>query len=208
MKLSVSLLLASGLLAGAAQAQGQNPSFNLVNRGNAPIRELYVTPAGDANWGRNRLVRGPIAPGASFAVRRRVDGNCIFDMRVVFADGRSEQRRALDTCKADDIAIGGAAAGAPAGTMVGKARDDPSFRLINRGTQSIDALYATPAGLGNWGENRLGAASLAPYMDRVVTVPRQPSAACQFDVKVVFANRKALEKHNANLCRIDDLPVP
>ncbi len=208
MKLPVSLLLASGLLAGVAQAQGQNPSFNLLNRGNAPIRELYVTPSGDANWGRNRLGRGPIAPGSSFAVRRHVDGNCIFDIRVVFADGRSEQRRALNTCTADDIAIGGGAAGAAAGTTVGKAKDDPSFRLINRGTQSIDALYATPAGLGNWGENRLGTASLAPQTDRVINVPRQPSAACQFDVKVVFADRKALEKHNANLCRINDLPVP
>ncbi len=213
MRLSGPILAASlltSLLAGhAALAEGaQNPSFNLLNRSSSAIRELYVTPAGDERWGRNRLTR-PVPAGASFPVRRRIDGNCIFDIRVVYADGRKQDRRGVDSCKTEDVAIGTtvetSVAGASKAGASGKANDDPSFRLVNHGGQSIAELYATPSGLGHWGENRL-ATPLAPGAEQSVHVDRQSS--CLFDVKVVLADHKAREKHNTNLCRINDLPVP
>lgn len=125
-------LLSAALAAATARpaaAQSGDPSFTLVNRGGVPLRELFVTPAGDANWGRNRLDRGPLAPGAKFAVARRRNGNCIMDIRAVFADGRREERRGLNTCELDAVAVGepGAAGAAT------KESDDPSFRLVNRG---------------------------------------------------------------------------
>ena len=191
------IALAAGLLATAAHGQGpQNPSFNLQNRSSSAIRELYVTPAGDERWGRNRLNQ-PLPAGASFAVRRRVDGNCVFDIRVIYVDGRTEDRRGVDTCRSDAVAVGG-------GTGR-KAADDPSFRLVNRGEQAILELYATPAGTGQWGQNRLQEA-LAPHSERVIAVARQ--AGCRFDLKVVLADRHAREKRNADLCRVTDLPVP
>ena len=184
------------LIVGSAHAQGtQNPSFNLLNRSSSAIKELYVTPAGDERWGRNRLAE-PLRAGASFAVRRRIDGNCIFDIRVVYTDGRIEDRRGLDSCKAEDVAVGG---------VTQKASDDPSFHLVNRGDQSIVELYATPAGSGRWGQNRLET-PLPPHAQRAVAVPRQSS--CRFDLKVVLADHHAREKHEADLCRITDLPVP
>ncbi len=207
------------LLSGAAPAGGQeqNPSFNLVNAGLSPIRELYVTPAGDARWGRNRLEGVTIAVGGSYPVRRRIDGNCIFDIRAVFADGRTEDRRTINTCTAADISVGRAAASQPAVgrsagpaaptlSAPGKAADDPSFRLVNRGAQPVVEAFATPAGLGNWGENRLRGTPLAPATDRMVHVPRQ--GTCLFDLRVVFADHTAREKRRADLCRITNLPVP
>lgn len=207
MRLSGPILAASlltGLFAGhAALADGaQNPSFNLLNHSSEAIRELYVTPAGNERWGRNRLTR-PVPAGASFAVRRRIDGNCIFDIRVVYADGRSQDRHGVDSCKTDDIAVGAAESTGAGAT--GKAADDPSFRLVNRGAQPIAELYATPSGLGHWGENRLDA-PLLPGTERMVHIDRQPS--CLFDLKVVLADHKAREKHGTDLCRINNLPVP
>lgn len=193
------IVLAVGLLtAGAAQAQGtrQNPSFNLLNRSSATIKELFVTPAGDARWGRNRLME-PLQPGASFAVRRRIDGNCIFDIRVVYADGRTEDRRGVNSCETEDVAMGGGVAR--------KANNDPSFRLVNRGDQAIVELYATPAGSGRWGQNRLDT-PLPPHTQRAVAIA--PQSSCRFDLKVVLADHHAREKHEADLCRITDLPVP
>jgi hypothetical protein len=187
----------------AAQAQTQNPSFNLLNHGRSAITQLYFTPAGDANWGRNRLRGGSIAPGASYAARRRIDGNCIFDIRVVFADGRIEDRRNLNTCTADDVAFGQPVGGLPG--AVAKAPDDPSFRLINRSSQPIVEAFATPAGLGNWGQNRLDG-PLPPQADKLVHVDKQGS--CLFDLRVVFADHTARERHRTDLCRIADLPVP
>ncbi len=200
MRVATTVLAAGLFAAGAAYAQGtQNPSFNLRNRSSSVIRELYVTPAGDERWGRNRLAQ-PLPAGASFAVRRRVDGNCIFDIRVVYADRRTEDRRGVDTCRAEDVAMGGGLAEAAR-----KAADDPSFRLVNHGGQAILELYATPAGSGQWGQNRLQT-PVAANSDRMVVVERQSS--CRFDLKVVLADRHARERHGADLCRITDLPVP
>ena len=188
----------------AAWAQGADASFTLVNRGAAPLRELFVTPAGDANWGRNRLDHGALPPGGRFQVRRRRDGNCVMDIRAVFADGRTEDRRGLNTCAADAVAVGEPAANSQAGH--GKAGDDPSFRLVNRGRQPIAKLFATPAGMTNWGQNRLVDGALPPETEKLVRIAG--GGNCLFDLKVVFADGKALEKHRADLCRITDLPVP
>ena len=186
---------------GAPASAQQNPSFNLVNRGSVPIRELFFTPAGDANWGRNRLAGAAIPPGASYPARRRMDGNCIFDIRVVFADGHHEDRRGLNTCTVDDVAFGAG----PVTTAGGKAPDDPSFRLVNHGAQPITEIHVVRSGTEGWGENRIGPGPLPPQTDRPVHVDRQ---GCSFDLRVVFADGHAKERRHADLCRMTDLPVP
>jgi hypothetical protein len=95
-----------------------------------------------------------------------------------------------------------AAAAPPAG---GKPADDPSFRLVNRGQQPIAELFATPAGTGTWGRNRLDQGALAPQEARLFRLPR---GACAYDLRVVFEGGRALERKGANLCRVTDLPVP
>ncbi len=199
---SAALLAASFALQARAQ-DSQNPSFNLLNRSSVAIRELYVTPAGDTRWGQNRLDAHPIPPGGSFAVRRRIDGNCIFDIRAVFADRRTEDRRDVNTCNLEDVAMG-----QPAGARTGaKAADDPSFRLVNRAAQPVEELFATPAGLGNWGQNRLTSGPIPAQGSRLVAIQKQPGGSCLFDLRVVFADHTARERHRTDLCRLTDLPV-
>lgn len=197
--LALGLTIFSGAVLFARGAEAQNPSFNLVNRGGSPIRELYLTPAGKENWGHNWLAgRTTIAPGATYPVRRQVDGNCIFDIRVVYADGHIEDQRLVNTCKAEDIVFGERSASP-------KPADDPSFRLMNRGPQAIEALYARRAGSAEWGANRLQE-PLTPQSQRIIHLPR--GEGCGFDLRVVLANHHALEKTHTDLCRITDLPVP
>ncbi len=195
--LAVSMAVGAAVV-GTARAHAENPSFNLLNHGASPIVELFVTPAGDARWGQNRL-HAPIAPGAKFSVRRRVDGNCIFDIRVVFADHRVLDRRSLNTCDTDDVAVSEASA------AFAKRAGDPSFRLVNRAAQPVDQLFATPAGFGNWGQNRL-ASPVPPDAARVVTIAPQPNT-CLYDLRVVFADHTARERHRTDLCRVTELPV-
>ena len=197
----------------AAPAGAQNSSFNLVNRSGQAVRELFVTSAGNANWGQNRLdgkAGNPvaIAPGASYAVRRRLDTNCIFDIRAVFSDGKSEERKAVNTCAVEDVAVGAAAASNIPVAATGKPADDPSFKLFNRAARPITELRAIPAGGGAVAaaENRLGSSPVAPDSSRRIAIGRDGN--CIFDLRVVFADGKALEKHKANLCRIAELPVP
>lgn len=190
------------LLAGAAVAQAHtDPSFNLVNRGTSPIREVYVTMSGEAKWGRNLLRWQTIPPGGTFPVPRRADGKCLLDIKVVFADRRTVERYALNTCTLDAVAVGG-----PEQTLVKKAEDDPSFRLINRGAVALRELYVTPAGLPGWGRNRLPPDGLPPDAATVIRVAR--TNHCEFDLRVVFADETALEQRHIDLCEITDVPVP
>ena len=196
-------------------AGAQNSSFNLVNRGPVAVRELFVTSAGNANWGQNRLdgksaAATAIAPGASFAVRRKLDTNCVFDIRVVFADGRAEDRRAVNTCAVEDVAFGAAAGPVPPGSAplgpTGKPADDPSIKLFNRAARPITEFIATPAGAGAPGPNRLAGSPVAPDNNRLITLPRDGN--CIFDLRVVFGDGTAKEKKRSNLCKISELPVP
>lgn len=74
-----------------------NPSFNLVNQGGQPIREVYVSSVRQQDWGEQRLPQ-PLQPGAYLPVSLPMD-DCLNDVRVVWADGRREDRRQVDTCR-------------------------------------------------------------------------------------------------------------
>jgi hypothetical protein len=202
-------------ISGAAHAQRPPPpgqaSFTLVNRTPMVIKELFATPGGLGNWGQNRLDGrngnpNSLAPGASYAVRRRADTMCIFDLRVVFADGKSEERKGVNVCATEEVAIGNATAPAAVDTATGKPADDASFRLFNRAAVPVTEVYATPSGLGNWGQNRLGATPLPPDTTHSFALPRDGN--CIFDIKVVFADKRAKEQKRVNLCRVAQLPVP
>ena len=210
-------LLAALLLVAAAHAPAwaqPNPSFNVANRTGSTIVELYATPAGVTNWGGNRLSGVAVPPGQRYAIRLPADGNCIYDVRVVYAAGNPEERRDVNTCTLDDLPFPASAtirAPRPDGSR-GAARggrqpdtDDPSFRLVNAGRSEVNELYATPVGEDNWGTDRLGDDTVAPGATRVI---RLPTGTCTWDVRVVYANGKATEKRRLDLCSITDLRVP
>ncbi len=194
----------AALASGAAVAQtAPNPSFNVVNRTQNAIREVYASAAGNTNWGRDRLVNKPIAPGGNFPVRLPADGNCFYDIRVVYANGTAEERRALNTCNLDNVIFPAPANTRPAARQ--QAADDPSFRLVNRGRNEVNELYASLTGLDDWGDDRLGEDTVAPGMSKVI---RLPNGQCQYDVRIVYANGEATEKRRVNLCTITDMRVP
>lgn len=88
--------------AGTAPGQGGNPSFNLVNRGGGPIREVYVSSARETHWGEDRLGAAVLPPGRHLEVRLPLN-DCLNDVMVVWMDGRREERRGVDTCRVVNI---------------------------------------------------------------------------------------------------------
>ena len=198
---------------GPAWAQS-NPSFNVANRASSAITELYASPAGVTNWGRNRLVGVAVPPGQRYAIRLPADGSCVYDVRVVYTGGEAEERRGVNTCNLDDLpfsAAGGATRpprpDARGGTRANRQpeTDDPSFRLVNTGRSDISEVYATPVGDDEWGADRLGDDIVSPGATRVI---RLPAGQCAWDVRIVYATGKATEKRRVNLCSITDLRVP
>jgi hypothetical protein len=88
----------------SGQASGQNASFNLVNHGRQPIRQVYISSARDTHWGDDRLGSQTLAPGRYLAVQLPAN-DCLNDVRVVWADGRAEDRRGVDTCRLVNLVV-------------------------------------------------------------------------------------------------------
>lgn len=195
-----------------AQAPGPslpNPSFNVVNRTSATIKEVFATTAGMTTWGRNRLVDRTIAPGANAPIRLPADGNCVYDIRVVFEGGRTDGRRGLNTCNLDNVIFSNPGPGPNGRGTVPTGRqetgNDPTFRLVNRARSAVNELYATVDGAQDWGEDRLGDDTVAPGATHIV---RLPNGQCVYDVRIVYASGEASEKRRLNLCGMNDMRVP
>jgi len=205
-RLCIMAMLALGWAGAAVAQQPPNPSFNLVNRSNSPINEVYATSAGMANWGRDRLGNDNIPPGQSYQIRLPADGNCIYDIKVVYANGQTDERRGMNTCTVDNVTFpSGRGAPTPGRGSAQQSSNDPSFRLVNGSRSKINEVYASAAGEDSWGEDRLGDDTVAAGATRVI---RLPTGQCMYDVRVVFANGEATEKRRLNLCTITNLRVP
>ena len=129
-------------------------------------------------------------------------GDCAYDIRIVWADRRNEERRRIDTCRVESIVFPN---GRTTTNATRQQTDDPSFRLVNRGRNEITELYATPVGEDGWGPDRLGDDTVSAGATRVV---RLPSGQCTWDVRIVFTNGEATEKRRIDLCALTDLRVP
>lgn len=195
--LRASLCFLALLLPGAAFAQSPapNPSFNLLNRGSEPIKQFFATPAGRANWGRDRLNGVALAPGGKAAIRLPADGNCIYDLRAAFASGRNEDKRELNVCKTEDVAMGDA-------QPVTAAK---FFRLVNRGTAPITSIGARAQGTDKWRTNNLRTGPIAVGGDRRIDLP--PGGQCVFDLRATFEGGKSTEKLGVDLCKSPDQEV-
>jgi len=88
-------------LAAPVMAQTQDPSFRVNNRTNVAINEIYVSSANDSSWGGDRLGQNVLGPGQTFIVRLP-QAQCINDIRVVFTNGQTHERRRVDTCQITD----------------------------------------------------------------------------------------------------------
>lgn len=96
-------LAALGMLAVAgAQAQTNDPSFRLTNNGAVAINEIYVSSSANQNWGADRLGDNTLGVGASYVIRLPA-GQCMNDIRVVWVNGQSRERRQVNTCNLTDI---------------------------------------------------------------------------------------------------------
>ncbi|UFN49017.1 hypothetical protein LPC08_23980 [Roseomonas sp. OT10] len=82
----------------------QDPSFRIANGRGVAIQEIYVSSAQDQSWGPDRLGQN-VLPGGQRLVIRLPSGQCVNDIRVVFADGQASERRAVDTCALTDMSF-------------------------------------------------------------------------------------------------------
>lgn len=207
--LAAALALAPLLAPSGAAAQA-DPSFNLVNRSGQAINEIYVSPVSEPNWGRDLLGQNVLPNGRVFPVRIAPAAGCQQDVRVVFADGRPEERRNLNTCAITDLVFGTAAGtGAarppeprtapPAPEAAGAA--NPSFNLVNHGRQAMREAYVSSVRDTTWGQQRLQ----RPMTPGAHLQVRLPSGDCVNDIRVVWADGRAEERRQVDTCQLVNL---
>jgi hypothetical protein len=88
----------------AAPAFAQDPSFRINNRTRSTINEVYVSSSRDNNWGSDRLGANVLNPGQSLLIRLP-NGQCVNDIRVVYANGQPQEWRQQNTCSITDFNI-------------------------------------------------------------------------------------------------------
>ena len=82
---------------------------------------------------------------------------------------------------------------------------DPTFRVNNRGSQTIMELYVSSSQDSNWGDDLLGANVLAAGQSFIV---RLPNGQCINDIRIVAAGGRATERRNVNTCELIDVNFP
>ena len=68
------------------------------------VRELFVSLTTERNWGANRLGAETVANGVFFAVRLP-QGECFYDLRVVYDSGEPQERRRVDLCAITNLTV-------------------------------------------------------------------------------------------------------
>jgi len=175
-----------------------NPSFHVVNQGSAPIHNIYVTSASVGEWGRDLLGDSVLQPGQ----RHRVDpprGECVFDVRVVWKGGQAEERRRQDLCRLTEIAFAGSGSSAPST----QGSRNPDFWVVNNSQKTIQRIFVSTVQTDKWGEDRMPGV-LKPGDRYAVQLPRD--GQCQYDVRVVYADRTTEERRSQDVCRVSEMP--
>ena len=195
----LALALAGLAIPGAAPAQG-DPTIYVVNRGSIAIHNLFVSSASAEQWGQDWLGDNVLLPGHRLKVEPR-RGECVFDVRVVWKGGRSEERRRQDLCKLNELVFAGPGSGDAPSTQ-GGTRPNPDFVVVNSSPKTVTQIFVSPAQSDQWGEDRMPGV-LRAGQRYTVRLPRD--GQCQYDVRVIYEDKTTEERRRQDVCRIEEI---
>ena len=199
--LAVAIAIACSALAQAPRPTAPRPAvardLSVANRSSQPATELYVSPNDAPDWGDDRLVGHPIAPGTSFHVNTGRTSACLFDVQLVYQNGSREEAHDYDLCHGSQVTFDGStASGAPLGpTRV--------VTLVSNDTRPIQQVFLSEAEEPQWGDDRVTSRGLS-IGDRIDIAFR---GGCVVDLRVIFDNRGAEERRALDICATPALSI-
>lgn len=175
-----------------AQRQAAPPTFMVQNGGSSAIREFYASPPTDANWGNDRLGSDMIAPGQTYRLQLPRGFGCEQDLRAVFEDGSTIERRGTNICQER--------------TQIFRNAETDSEVTVQNGTpRTLFQLFIRPLHEDEWGPDRLGNDTIDPGEEGAVRF--SAGGTCEFDIRVVFDNDSAEERRGVNLCETHAIAI-
>jgi hypothetical protein len=81
------------------------PGFDIENASHLDILRAFAKPQAAAKWG-SPLPGSSVPAGVSASIKVPSETNCMYDVRMVFADGHAEDRTKVDVCKHSRIRVG------------------------------------------------------------------------------------------------------
>ena len=117
-------------------------TFFVVNRSSINIIEIYASPASSDNWGRNWIVNNVVRTNEQARIEPGNAAGCVYDVRVVYADKQTEDRRNQNVCQINQMVFAGggagggtAGSGAPGGAAPGNI--NTTFEVVNGSSEVI-----------------------------------------------------------------------
>ena len=84
--------------------------------------------------------------------------------------------------------------------------EDLVFMLDNKSSTAIHEFYASPVDVKNWEEDILGQDILEAGNFARITI-KDGRGVCNYDLKIVFADKEELEEPGINLCETGSYTV-
>lgn len=200
-------LVAALVLGWPAPARAQdNTAFELINRSTIVIEQINLSAVTAKDWGRDWLGDRVLNPGGRVALNPGTADGCIYDVRVIYRGGKTEEKRRQNLCDLSELIFDASNAITPApasGGRQGQANTPiPDFNVVNGTTRTITQIFVSGVNDSGWGDDRLPD-TLASNAKFLVRLPRD--GQCEYDVRVVYDNRMTEERRRQNVCQIEDM---
>ena len=104
--LGVMLALTMVVLSTAPAVHADPRDFTLINgSADRTITHVFVSPSTSADWGDDILGRDVLGPGESVDIsfQRFTPGSCMYDIKVVTADGGEGELGGVDLCSTNTV---------------------------------------------------------------------------------------------------------
>jgi hypothetical protein len=181
----------------------------LANRHLATVRQVYLSASTEADWGPDRLGDATLAMDEDVTVE--TTGGCTADLRIVFADGAAEERRAIDICVNTRVVL--RPGWVVATRLDGEEEPAPAeaeppgpeaLRLRNAGALPIVEIY-TPRPGAPRGEDRLGEDTLP--IGATIEIGIADREGCAADLVVVFRDGREVTQRGLDLCAGEEIEI-
>jgi len=202
----------------------------VVNNHGRTLFQLYFRPgrSGD-DWGPDRLGNGTVDTGERETIRFSAQGQCVFDIRVVFDNDSAEERKGVNLCENRQVVFrpgwttddqvptdpGGAAPpqgpsarpgpGRPAPSAPGAPAAGGGTTFRNQGSVPIVRLSIDAAGAQAPGPDRLGDAVIGPGASLAL---EPPQGICVGDVVATFRDGQTARRERVALCEGAEVSLP